>query len=124
MKKREKFYDDSNQLEECQTLLLIDRFKFMNLYPCDQRELKLLGYDDLANNYSSLASSLTALTNSIPNNTNLITSKDSNEEKESIKKENVSTKDINLSEQTIEKTLTNLTANYFSNKSNIKNITV
>ena len=83
MKKREKFYDDSNQLEECQTLLLIDRFKFMNLYPCDQRELKLLGYDDLANNYSSLASSLTALTNSIPNNTNHITSKDSNEEKES-----------------------------------------
>jgi hypothetical protein len=81
LKKREQFYDDSNQLEECQTLLLIDRFKFMNLYPCDQRELKLLGYNDLVHNYSSLATSLTALTNSITNNINL-PSKDINEEKE------------------------------------------
>ncbi len=54
----------------------------MNLYPCDQRELKLLGYNDSIHNYSSLTTSLNALTNSIANNINL-PSKDINEENES-----------------------------------------
>lgn len=39
-----------NQSEERQTLFLIDRYKFMNLYPCNQIELKALGYKDSNNN--------------------------------------------------------------------------
>lgn len=69
-----------NQTEERQTLLLIDRFKFMNLYPCNANELRSLDYKDSNNaSYvplmpygfntgSSLAANL-ALTNASMTNT-------------------------------------------------------
>ena len=30
--------------EDRQALFLVDRFKFMNLWPCDSEQLKLMGY--------------------------------------------------------------------------------
>ena len=35
------------------TKLLVDRFKFMNLYPCSRLELKSIGYKDLNDNYGA-----------------------------------------------------------------------
>ena len=44
--------DDLNQPYERETKLLIDRYKFMNLYPCSKFELKSIGYKDLNNNFA------------------------------------------------------------------------
>jgi len=43
--KRKSFYSESG-LNERQTLLLIDKYKFMNMYPVNELELKTLGYSD------------------------------------------------------------------------------
>jgi cleavage stimulation factor subunit 3 len=43
-KRRLNIYEDLNELEGRETLLLIDRYKFLNLLPCSNDELKLLGY--------------------------------------------------------------------------------
>lgn len=48
--KRINSFEDYTQLEERHTVFLIDRFKFMNLYPCNANELKSLGYKDSNNN--------------------------------------------------------------------------
>lgn len=53
MKKVEKrqlqTYGELNELEGRETLLLIDRYKFLNLFPCSTEELKLLGHRDGTN---------------------------------------------------------------------------
>lgn len=79
LKKREQVYEDVNQLEERQTLLLIDRYKFMNVYPCSQRELKLLGYSDINNkNYTLLTSGTSLMANLALTNASLTTNGNSN----------------------------------------------
>jgi hypothetical protein len=45
------------QQDERHTLLLIDRFKFLNLYPCNSVELKSIGYKE-ANNLQSTAAGI------------------------------------------------------------------
>jgi cleavage stimulation factor subunit 3 len=58
-KRRLMIYSDLNEIEGRESLLLIDRYKFLNLLPCSNDELKLLGYkDNLSTN------SLSSLTNS------------------------------------------------------------
>lgn len=47
--KRDKLYIAPHELDERATLFLIDRFKFMNLYPCSSEELKAIGYQDTSN---------------------------------------------------------------------------
>ncbi|CAF3540845.1 unnamed protein product [Rotaria sordida] len=71
-KRRLKIYSDLNELEGRETLLLVDRYKFLNLLPCSIDELKLLGCKDLSNiNLSSTNTSV--LTNgSIVNGTTLL----------------------------------------------------
>lgn len=44
--------EESANLDTRDTKLLIDRFKFMNLYPCSRIELKSIGYKDINNNYA------------------------------------------------------------------------
>ncbi|CAF4257525.1 unnamed protein product, partial [Rotaria sp. Silwood2] len=56
-KRRLAIYSDLNELEYRETLLLIDRYKFLNLLPCSNDELKLLGYNDT---FSRTSSSLLA----------------------------------------------------------------
>jgi cleavage stimulation factor subunit 3 len=46
-KRRLNIYSDLNELDGRETLLLIDRYKFLNLLPCSIDELKLLGYNDI-----------------------------------------------------------------------------
>ncbi|CAF2004236.1 unnamed protein product [Rotaria magnacalcarata] len=55
-KRRLAIYSDLNELEFRETLLLIDRYKFLNLLPCSNDELKLLGYKDTLMRNSSSAS--------------------------------------------------------------------
>ncbi|CAF4541123.1 unnamed protein product, partial [Rotaria sp. Silwood2] len=58
-KRRLKIYSELNELEGRETLLLVDRYKFLNLLPCSIDELKLLGYKDLSHmNLSSTNTSL------------------------------------------------------------------
>ena len=45
-KRRAALHADLNELEGQETLLLIDRYKFLNLLPCSTDELKFLGYND------------------------------------------------------------------------------
>jgi cleavage stimulation factor subunit 3 len=45
-KRRSMIYSDLNELEGRETLLLVDRYKFLNLLPCSMEELKLLGYKE------------------------------------------------------------------------------
>ncbi|CAF4947704.1 unnamed protein product [Rotaria sp. Silwood1] len=47
-KRRLKIYLELNELDDRETLLLIDRYKFLNLLPCSIDELKLLGYKDIS----------------------------------------------------------------------------
>ena len=54
-RRREKSLEECHQLEERQTTLRIDRFKFMNLYPCSPIDLKLLCYSELNTAGSSAA---------------------------------------------------------------------
>ncbi len=48
--KRAELFEDIGQLEERQTHFLVDKYKFMNIYPCNSFELKALGYKDSNNN--------------------------------------------------------------------------
>jgi cleavage stimulation factor subunit 3 len=45
-KRRFALYSDLHELEGRETLLLVDRYKFLNLLPCSMDELKLLGYKE------------------------------------------------------------------------------
>ena len=45
-KRRLNVYSETKELEGRETLLLIDRYKFLNLLPCSNDELKLLGYKE------------------------------------------------------------------------------
>jgi cleavage stimulation factor subunit 3 len=67
-KRRLTVYSDLNELEGRETLLLIDRYKFLNLLPCSIEELKLLGYKDSL----SINSSLSLSNNSTINGTALL----------------------------------------------------
>ncbi|CAF2143536.1 unnamed protein product [Rotaria magnacalcarata] len=71
-KRRLALHVELNELEGRETLLLVDRYKFLNLLPCSNDELKLLGYKDVSNiNLSSTSTSL--LTNgSVVNGTALL----------------------------------------------------
>ncbi|CAF0946428.1 unnamed protein product [Rotaria sordida] len=63
-KRRLNIYLDLNELDNRETLLLIDRYKFLNLLPCSNDELKLLGYKDtLSRTSSSLLSSTSPIIN-------------------------------------------------------------
>ena len=65
--KRNEAYEEFGQNDERQTLFLIDKYKFMNIYPCNQFELKSLGYKDSNNNtylQSACASSNSGQTSS------------------------------------------------------------
>ncbi|CAF1348875.1 unnamed protein product [Didymodactylos carnosus] len=44
-KRRNQLYQELNEFDGKEILLLIDRYKFLNLLPCDYDELKLLGYN-------------------------------------------------------------------------------
>lgn len=58
-KRRFNIYSELNDVEGRETLLIIDRYKFLNLLPCSTDELKLLGYKDtLSTNSSSITSSI------------------------------------------------------------------
>lgn len=47
-KRRNGIIEKLNELEGKETALLIDRYKFMDLYPCTGSELKAIGYQELA----------------------------------------------------------------------------
>ena len=72
--KRYQMYTDANQLDERQTQLIIDRYKFLNLYPCSVNELKLLGYKDRHLISSSSSTSTTSQTANTSTNNLIITS--------------------------------------------------
>ncbi|UJR32024.1 hypothetical protein I4U23_019492 [Adineta vaga] len=58
-KRRAALYSELNELEGRETLLLIDRYRFLNLLPCSNDELKLLGYKDMPQtNLSSMSTVL------------------------------------------------------------------
>ncbi|CAF0806537.1 unnamed protein product [Didymodactylos carnosus] len=44
-KRRNQLYQELNEFDGKETLLLIDRYKFLNLLPCNYDELKILGYN-------------------------------------------------------------------------------
>lgn len=47
-KKRQKFYETTQNANDwSETILLIDRYKYMDLLPCSQNELKSIGYKDV-----------------------------------------------------------------------------
>jgi len=48
-KRRLALYSDLHELEGRETLLLVDRYKFLSLLPCSTDELKLLGYKETSN---------------------------------------------------------------------------
>lgn len=78
IEKRNQTYEEINQLDERQTQLIVDRYKFMNLYPCSVSELKLLGYKDrnlVSSSSSALTTSQIASTSS--NNLNSLISDES-----------------------------------------------
>lgn len=52
-KRRLAVYADLHELEGRETLLLIDRYKFLGLLPCSNDELKLLGYKETSTTNSS-----------------------------------------------------------------------
>jgi cleavage stimulation factor subunit 3 len=53
-KRRLALYSDLHELEGRETLLLVDRYKFLSLLPCSTDELKLLGYKETSNTNLSL----------------------------------------------------------------------
>jgi len=61
-RKRKQIYGE--HLNERNLAFLVDRFKFMNLYPCSENEMKLLGFNDPtdADVYNELGTN-SALTN-------------------------------------------------------------
>ena len=48
MEKRKNLYEELNLYEGRETALLVDTFKYMDLMPCNQIELKSMGYLDLS----------------------------------------------------------------------------
>jgi cleavage stimulation factor subunit 3 len=60
-KRRLGLYAELNELEGRETLLLVDRYKFLNLLPCSADELKLLGYKDAPQTHLSSTSTSTSL---------------------------------------------------------------
>jgi len=52
-KKRQKLFEEMGQYEGRETTLLIDRYKFGNMLPCDAAELKSMGYKDLHSGFLS-----------------------------------------------------------------------
>lgn len=46
---RSNLFSELNQLQPYETALLIDRYRFLDLYPCPTEELKLLGLQDHSN---------------------------------------------------------------------------
>jgi cleavage stimulation factor subunit 3 len=71
-KRRLALYSDLHELEGRETLLLVDRYKFLGLLPCSTDELKLLGYKETSN--TNLSSTNTPLlgNGSITNGTALL----------------------------------------------------
>ncbi|CAF0768409.1 unnamed protein product [Brachionus calyciflorus] len=51
-KSRQAMIGDINQPDESESKLLIDRYKFSNLYPCSKYELKSIGYTDSNYNFA------------------------------------------------------------------------
>ncbi|XP_054724152.1 cleavage stimulation factor subunit 3-like [Uloborus diversus] len=52
-KRRAAIIEQLKEFEGKETALLIDRYKFMDLYPCTVSELKSLGYKEIAKQHSS-----------------------------------------------------------------------
>lgn len=72
-KRRLGLYSELHELEGRETLLLIDRYKFLGLLPCSSDELKLLGYKETTNtNLSTLGNTSLLGNNSTMNGTNLL----------------------------------------------------
>ncbi|GLH16733.1 Protein suppressor of forked [Gryllus bimaculatus] len=46
--RRRVFLGQINEFEGKQTAMLVDRYKFLNLYPCTRAELKAMGYEKIA----------------------------------------------------------------------------
>ncbi len=58
-KKRQKFYESTQNTNDwSETILLIDRYKYMDLLPCSQNELKSIGYKDIPAKQSSQSNTL------------------------------------------------------------------
>lgn len=92
---RNQTYEELNQLEDRQTSLIIDRYKFLNLYPCSLNELKLIGYNEscfqtIGNTNQSVCNQINtaSLINTLNNNLNI-----NNDEMATIK--NDKTSDLN-----------------------------
>ena len=64
-KRRLQTYADLNEIEGRETLLLIDRYKFLNLLPCSNEELKLLGYRDTTSSNSSTVTNGTTVNGTV-----------------------------------------------------------
>ena len=76
-KRRLALYADLHELEGRETLLLVDRYKFLNLFPCSMEELKLLGYKEspstpLSTANASSSSALSIVNGSTMNGTALL----------------------------------------------------
>ncbi len=71
-KRRLTLYSDLHELEGRETLLLIDRYKFLSLLPCSNDELKLLGYKETLNTNLSLTNTPLLSNGSITNGTALL----------------------------------------------------
>lgn len=68
-KRRLALYAELNELEGRETLLLVDRYRFLSLLPCSTEELKLLGYtENPSTQSSSISSSSLAMLNGSTNN--------------------------------------------------------
>jgi len=67
-KRRLQLYADLHELEGRETLTLIDRYKFLDLLPCTNDELKLLGYKESTSTNSSATTNLNLLVNGNANN--------------------------------------------------------
>lgn len=58
---RRRFSAFKDEYEGKETALLVDRYKFMDLYPCSTSELKALGYKVPDHTYTPLSSPLSSL---------------------------------------------------------------
>ena len=68
-KRRAALYEELHQLDGRETLLLVDRYSFLNLLPCATDELKMLGYKEGPSTNASPSSNMTSsLANGAPNN--------------------------------------------------------
>ncbi|UJR14715.1 hypothetical protein I4U23_001708 [Adineta vaga] len=71
-KRRTNAYQDLNELDGRETLLIIDRYKFLNLLPCSTDDLKLLGYNDNVSTNSFLTTTIIANSSTAVNSTALL----------------------------------------------------